>query len=198
MNRDSKLCGLFLDLDGTLADSLSIMYEVYEQFLQKFCFKGNPQEFSQLNGMPLSKIIKVLKIKYKLIPDIINLQSAYEALIQEAYVNVTPNHGAEKLLKVATKKNIKISVVTSASKMNVQSWLKRTHLNQYISIIVGCDSVVNGKPHPSPYLKAMELTGCNASHSLAVEDSLIGATSALAAKLETYILRSKTADKIKS
>jgi len=197
LNCDSKICGLFIDLDGTLADSLSIMYDVYGRFLEHFGFQGNPEEFSELNGVPLSKGVAVLKKKYQLIPEGSTLKSYYEGLILEAYKRVSPNPGAKKLLEAATKADIKIAVVTSTSKMHAQSWLERIHLDKYISVIVGCDSVTQGKPHPDPYLKAMELTGCYASYSLAVEDSQIGAQAATAAKLETYILRPKTKDPIK-
>ena len=197
LNCDFKLCGLFLDLDGTLADSLTVMYEVYDRFLDHFGFRGNPDEFSELNGIPLSKGLAFLKKKYQLIPESSTLQSYYEGLIQEAYTNVSPNNGAQKLLEAATKANIKVAVVTSASTINAQTWLEQTHLDQYISVIVGYDSVIKGKPHPDPYLKAMELTGCNVSKALAVEDSQIGAQAATAAKLETYILKQKTTNHLK-
>ena len=197
LNCDFKLCGLFLDLDGTLADSLSVMYEVYDRYLDHFGFRGNPDEFSELNGIPLSKGLAFLKKKYQLIPESSTLQSYYEGLIQEAYTKVSPNNGAQKLVEAATKANIKVAVVTSASTINAQTWLEQTHLDQYISVIVGNDSVIKGKPHPDPYLKAMELTGCHVSKALAVEDSQIGAQAAIAAKLETYILKQKTTNHLK-
>jgi len=194
LNCDKNCCGLFLDLDGTLANSLDAMYRVYDSFLMHFGCQGNLSEFSKLNGVPLSKGIAFLKKKYQLNPKNSILQSYYESLIPEVYTDVQPNPGAKHLLEVATKANIKIAVVTSASKKHAKSWLELTHFDQHISVIVGSDSVKQGKPHPEPYLKAIQLTGCHVSHSLAVEDSQIGAQATHAAKIKTFILRQKTTE----
>lgn len=45
-----------------------------------------------------------------------------------------------------------------------------------------CD---NPKPHPEPYLRGLALLGAAAARSLAFEDSLAGARSAIAAKIPT-------------
>ena len=194
VNCNKNCCGLFLDLDGTLANSLDAMYRVYDSFLVHFGFQGNPSEFSKLNGVQLSKGIAFLKQKYQLTPKDSILQSYYETLIPEAYANVQPNPGAKTLLEAATKADIKIAVVTSGTKKQAKLWLELTHLDQHISVIVGGDSVKQGKPHPEPYLKAMRLIRCHVSHSLAVEDSQIGAQATAAAKIKTFILKQKTTE----
>ena len=54
--------GLFLDLDGTLADSLTALKNVYYSFLAAFGASGNEVEFQRLNGPPLGEIIERLRI----------------------------------------------------------------------------------------------------------------------------------------
>jgi phosphoglycolate phosphatase-like HAD superfamily hydrolase len=39
--------GLFVDLDGTLADSLGLLRKVYFRFMEKFGRKGSDSEFNQ-------------------------------------------------------------------------------------------------------------------------------------------------------
>jgi beta-phosphoglucomutase-like phosphatase (HAD superfamily) len=48
-------------------------------------------------------------------------------------------------------------------------------------VVVAGDDVVNGKPHPEPYLKAADLLGVEARNCIAFEDSITGLTSAVAA-----------------
>ena len=47
--------GLFIDLDGTLASSLTALKEVYFSFLTGLGAKGSEAEFQRLNGPPWSK-----------------------------------------------------------------------------------------------------------------------------------------------
>jgi len=61
-------------------------------------------------------------------------------------------------------------------------------MENLVDIIVGGDNVERGKPDPEPYLKALQRTGCDALASLAVEDSLTGARSAIAARIPTLLL----------
>ena len=60
--------GLFLDLDGTLADSLGVMREIYERFLAEFGRAGSPEEFDRLNGPSLSDVLEILKRDHYLTP----------------------------------------------------------------------------------------------------------------------------------
>ena len=58
--------GLFLDLDGTLADSLTALKNVYHSFLAAFGASGDEVEFQRLNGPPLGEIIERLRMTHKL------------------------------------------------------------------------------------------------------------------------------------
>lgn len=53
--------GLFLDLDGTLADSMPVMRETYFRFLARRGAQGSQEEFDSLAGRPLSDISVILK-----------------------------------------------------------------------------------------------------------------------------------------
>jgi beta-phosphoglucomutase-like phosphatase (HAD superfamily) len=52
--------------------------------------------------------------------------------------------------------------------------------------VVGGDNVVLGKPEPEPYRIALARSGCARELSIAVEDSPVGAKSALAAGIRPY------------
>jgi phosphoglycolate phosphatase-like HAD superfamily hydrolase len=58
--------GLFLDLDGTLADSLGVLRRSYFRFLREFNQEGSDAEFDRLNGPKLSEIIGTLQREYHL------------------------------------------------------------------------------------------------------------------------------------
>ncbi len=186
--------GLFLDLDGTLADSLLVMRAVYERFLEHFGKTGSTLEFSRLNGPPLAVVVAELAKAHGLGQPLASLLSTYQGMIEDAYLDVTANPGATDLLKAARQLGMQIGVVTSNSSALAWIWLRAVGLEGMVDVVVGGEDVKAGKPDPEPYLLALERTACAASKSFAVEDSIIGARAANAAKIKTFFL-SNSVDK---
>jgi len=52
-------------------------------------------------------------------------------------------------------------------------------------VIVSGDEVTEPKPHPEPYLRAAELLGVDPMDAVAIEDSLVGLSSAVASGAAT-------------
>ena len=175
-------------MDGTLADSLPVLRRVFHQFLESCGHRGSDREFDELNGVPLQEVVARVKDQQKLKPAHAELLSRYKGMVSEAYGEVPPTPGARELVGAAVQAGIPVAVVSSAPVRFVQSWLEKTGLAAMISAVVGGDCVARGKPHPDPYLLALEQTGCDAEASTAVEDSKAGAMSAVLARLETYVV----------
>lgn len=186
--------GLFLDLDGTLADSLPLMREVYESFLARFGCRGSDHEFEFLNGPPLPQLVACLRQSHALEAPIEDLLETYCALLDDGYLSVAPAAGAAALLDVASERGWTAAVVTSNSARRTERWLERQGLKRYIAAIVGGDAEARGKPDPAPYRLALQRCGCNAAGSLAVEDSRAGASAAVSAGLATYVLAAQPGD----
>ena len=180
--------GLVLDLDGTLADSLSVMRLAYAGFLGEFGKTGNDAQFDRLNGPPLEEIVVILAEAHGLTPSIDRLLALYKRMIREAYGTVQPNAGAGALLEAAQHQGYMTGVVTSNAADLARDWLDRTGLAGLIDLVVGGGDVAHGKPAPDPYLLALSRSGCAPGRSLAVEDSAMGAQAAMAAGLRTFFL----------
>lgn len=145
---------ILLDLDGTLADSLAVMYQVYQQFLKQFHCTPTDDEFNSLNGPPLSEVVRRLKLSHTLEGDEKVLLSNYFKIIDYTYASVKPSTGAVDLLKKAKENCCTIGIVTSNTKKRTQTWLETVHLSHMIDFIVSGDEVKKGKPHPEPYIIA--------------------------------------------
>ena len=187
--------GLFVDLDGTLADSISVMRSVYDRFLVGFGKRGSDAEFSRLNGPPLTEILVDLARTHDLSQPLPSLLSTYQTLIEAAYRNVAPNSGASDLLQSARDHGLRVGVVTSNASSLTRAWLQRVNLDLNVDVIVGGDDVSAGKPDPEPYRLALQRSGCTAAASFAVEDSTTGARAAIDAGIRTFFL-SATPDAI--
>jgi HAD superfamily hydrolase (TIGR01509 family) len=179
---------LLIDLDGTLADSLGPLKEAYFAFLAGLNRKGSETEFQQLNGLPLMKVIEALAENHGLSITPGEICGHYINLVRRAHASARPTEGAQALLRRACDTGWKVAVVTSGPRNLALAWLDRNNLSGCVDAVIGAEDVIAGKPAPDPYHAALARLGCTASHSVAVEDSLLGAQSAVAAGLTTCVL----------
>src|SRR5450755_4184406 len=138
--------GLFLDLDGTLADSLPALKAVYLSFLSGFGAKGGEAEFQRLNGPPLAKIIELLKQTHDLPGEQAELLELYSVMLRQAHESAQPAIGARELLQHARTFGWKVAVVTSSPRFSALKWLELGGLSDKVDVVVGGDEVVAGKP----------------------------------------------------
>ena len=180
--------GLFLDLDGTLADSVAALKSLYFSFLAGFGAEGSDVEFQTLNGPPLRRIMGMLKGTHNLPGDISALVDDYMVRLQDAHERAPPAAGALSVIQWARQHGWKVAVVTSSPRSAALGWLERNALLALIDVVVGGEEVACGKPAPEPYIMALARAGCAPAASTAVEDSPIGARAAVAAGLTTFVL----------
>lgn len=180
--------GLFVDLDGTLADSIPMLRQAYHAFLGDFGRQGSEAEFQRLNGPPLRRIVQLLRDTHGLGEDCDDLLGRYLALLRDGHDAMRPADGAEEVLTLAGRLGFKVAVVTSSPRHSTLSWLRRVGLERYLDEVVCGDDVIHGKPDPEPYRLALQRTGCSPERSLAVEDSAQGAAAACGAGLPLWFL----------
>lgn len=185
---------ILFDLDGTLADSLSVMRLSYCAFLRQFNCNPTDEEFDSLNGPPLQKIIKRLKYTHSLNESEDVLLKNYFGIIDHAYFSVKPCNGAISILQKAKENHCTVGVVTSNSTKRTQMWLATVGLYNMINFIVSGDDVEQGKPHPEPYIIASKKTSYKLDQIVAIEDSLQGAQSAIGAGLKTLVIGVETTE----
>jgi len=184
--------GLFLDLDGTLADSLPAMEAAYRALLRRFGREGTAAEFQSLNGPPTTAIVERIAKAHALSTPTDELLSIYRDLLRQAHAAAPPAAGARDVLEHARKLGWITAVVTSAASADAAAWLARTGLEEFVALVVGGDDVERGKPDPAPYRLALQRTGVIAAESLAIEDSIQGARAAMSADLPTWLLGGTT------
>ena len=83
----------------------------------------------------------------------------------------------------------KWGVVTSGARQLASARLKLAGV-PFPKVMVTADDVVNGKPHPEPYLKGAELLGANRAECLVIEDAPAGIRAAHAGGMKAIGLTS--------
>jgi len=183
---------IFFDLDGTLADSLDVMYNVYIEFLKYYDIEGNQYEFKELIGPSINQIVIFLKKKYNLKTSKTELIQKYQSIIKKLYYNkVQPTKGSSLLLKKLFLKNYNLALVTSSPREIAENFLIQNNWMKYFSIIVSGDDVKFAKPHPAIYKLCISMTGADRKKVLVFEDSKNGLESAKNAGLKCIMLDGK-------
>ncbi len=177
-----------MDFDGTIADSLGVLWEAYSKFARRHSFVPTEIEFESLNGPPLREIVQILHNDHSLNRTAQQLEAEYFEIIKDLYLQVPVSKGGRNFLKQAIKSDCKIGIVTSNSTKLVKDWLVSKEIDQFIDFVVSGDDVPFGKPDPAPYLLGILLSNFEKEKIVAIEDSVKGVDSALAAGLDVLLL----------
>lgn len=180
------LSALLFDLDGTLIDTDELHLKAYNQLLARWYrsmdityYKANVMGFPDdmifgglFPGLPSSKYPELAAEK--------------EAMFRAQLGKTIPTPGVSRILDHAQQLGLRTAVVTNAPRENAMAMLTGLNIiDRFDTIVIGGE-LERGKPHPMPYLTALELLGVTADNAIAFEDSLAGVQSAHAAGIHTF------------
>ncbi|HEY3311134.1 MAG TPA: HAD family phosphatase [Anaerolineales bacterium] len=95
--------------------------------------------------------------------------------------NVPLVPGGLDFIRSAREKFSRLGLATSANNRDFSLAMRKFHLENWFDVIVTGESTRLHKPHPEPYLKALELMCASAAETLVIEDSPNGISAAKAA-----------------
>ena len=186
----AELKALVFDLDGVIIDSELLHYQAileamgkgaslvtYETYLAE-CTGGDERfamgKMANLSGVEFDEQLFVQWSERKAL--------SYASLVEE---NLRPMPGAVELVESVAEK-LPVGLATGSAPSDVEVVLRTLaggRLKSIFQTVVTAGDVLNPKPDPSTYSKAVEQLGCRPSDCLAIEDSPKGITSALGAGL---------------
>jgi HAD superfamily hydrolase (TIGR01509 family) len=179
-----QIKAILIDLDGTLADSIPTLFQVYAEFMHQFELKASKEEFNSLIGPSLKEIVAKIKKDHHLNENIEILLNAYDKILMHHYTSkVKLFEGTNNFLSYAKNEGIKLAVVTSAHKRVSESFLNFANIKHYFDVLVSGDDISVSKPSPEIYEKALSALMIKASDAIAIEDSPNGVQAALNAHL---------------
>lgn len=171
------------DNDGVLVDSESLFFELTRTFFAEAGllvdaeywgveYLGNAKHSYQIAGE--------LGLAPELIGPLLDRRNA--AFVQRLRQSVPLMPKVRETIEALSGK-VRLAIVTGSPRDKVMLMHAAHGLLDHFEVIVTDDEITNAKPHPEPYLKAMEMLGVEPERCLAVEDSRRGLDSAVAAGL---------------
>ncbi len=196
---NSNLSHLFLDLDGTLVNSLPKLRHIYQDFLSEHQIQGSDEEFSQLKTSSIEKCIEYFKIKYSLNYPPHSLKKKYEQYLQKYYLRAPLFQGVKEFLKkVEEEEGITFILTTANQKKSADKILKFHKIAHHIKDIYtpNCFNVL--QKDAEFYQKVLDHLQLKPENVLVIDDSIeavassteIGMNALLFSKVPTHPLPS--------
>ena len=186
MKLPRKPCAVVFDLDGTLIDSEALVKEAHFAACAELGVTMTDAQFLSLVGLHREANDLQLKGYYG------------NDFPLEHFIGLTRAHvgdrvaplkaGAVELMDALDEGGLPFGLATSSRRPWVEKHFAAHSLGTRFRAVVTRQDVVEGKPHPEPYLHASKLLGSDPADVLALEDSYAGVTSAHAAGCMTVMV----------
>lgn len=179
------LKAILFDLDGTLADTDSIHFAVWQDILIRYDLDIDRVFYRQrISGRTNSKIIKDIVPQLSL-EDAWKLATEKEENYRRLAKSLLPTPGLDRLIALTDRRSLKRAVVTNAPEDNAVYMLKILSLTDTFPTLIMAKDAPPGKPDPAPYLLALSQLQVKAKGAIAFEDSTAGIRSAVGAGIYT-------------
>jgi sugar-phosphatase len=173
---------VLFDLDGVLVDSTHSVERQWRLWATEIGVNAE-QVLEIAHGRRTLEVVQLLKPDLDADSEVIRLE-AREAEDVEGVV-VMPG-AAELLASIPAER---WAIVTSGTRHLATSRLQLAQLPIPHVLVCG-DDVINGKPHPEPYLKGAQLLGVDPRECLVIEDAPAGIAAGHAGNMKVIALTS--------
>ena len=178
MSLKNKLA--IFDLDGTLFDTKDVNYNAYQNAIKmvEIDVKIDYNDFCNLyNGKNYRDFLP------KIIPDITEEQMKnihnFKKNIYTKYLDKAKKNNLLFAILQEMKESFFLSVVTNASKKNVNEILEKFSVKDLFDLLITQEDVKNPKPSAEGFIKAMDYFNISKENTIIFEDSKIGIQAAI-------------------
>ena len=178
MNSKNKLA--IFDLDGTLFDTKNVNYNAYQDAIKmaKIEINIDYNDFCTLyNGKNYRDFLP------KIIPNITEEQMKnihdFKKNIYTKYLDKARKNELLFLIIKEIKEKFYISLVTNASRKNVEDILEKFSMKDLFDLFITQEDIKKPKPSAEGFLKAMDYFKISKENTIIFEDSEIGIQAAV-------------------
>lgn len=174
-----KIKGLIFDLDGTLADTMSLHLEAWNEVGSKYGLALSAQDNQDTAGMPTVEIVKLFNKKRNLsINPVQFMEEKENCFINNKLPNIKPIAAVAQFV-YDLHGNYPMAIGTGSNKELADKVLNTLSMTKYFKSVATADDVQNHKPAPDTFLKAAKDMGIAPENCVVFEDSKLGIKAAL-------------------
>ncbi|KAI8463822.1 MAG: HAD-like domain-containing protein [Monoraphidium minutum] len=178
--------GMLFDIDGTLTNSDPLHFLAFQEILVEVGFDGGrpiSEDFfrSRISGHHNPEIAADLFPEWSVEQHVAFYTDKEQRFRDLAGSKLQRMPGLTEWIAWLRGRGVRMAAVTNAPRANTELMLAALGLDAEFEHVVLGEDCPRAKPHPDPYLRAMELIGVAPHEALVVEDSPAGLRAAVAA-----------------
>jgi HAD superfamily hydrolase (TIGR01509 family) len=178
---------VIFDLDGVLVEAKEIHYEALNKALGEYAISWD-EHLSIYDGLKTNQKLDMLHERKGLpkeqFKEIWNNKQKYTL---EALRDLKPNHQLQMCMDMLIAEGYKLAVCSNSIRKTILTVLSKFDIIDRFDLILSNEDIINSKPHPEMYWKAMSKMGVLPEETLIVEDSPYGLLAA--ARSKAYVMR---------
>lgn len=184
------MTAILFDLDGVLVDTKPIQFLTLKKALKQHCDLDVESCEELTKDIRTVEKLRILALQGKIeeddIPIIYELKRKFA---EDEFRKFTKDLEKIKLLHFLRTYDIRFGIVTNANKQSSEILLRQLGLLDYVEVLITNNDVINAKPHPEPYIRAMIQLGGEYEDYTIFEDSAIGLAAAVATGVRVIPVR---------
>jgi HAD superfamily hydrolase (TIGR01509 family) len=167
-------------MDGTIVDSMKFHDEAWLIYINSKGVKITKEELDTAHFGTLTQMIKRIFGNHLSDEQAVKMGYEKEEIFREIYrPHIQPIEGLIDYFEKIKSAGCKIALATMGEWPNVNFTLDSINVRHYFDAIITGGDVVNGKPHPEIFNKAINAIGSSPEHSIIFEDSKSGIKGAI-------------------
>ena len=189
--------GIIFDMDGVLIDAMPFHAEAMRIAINEETGHNIDKKIVYLlEGMPGPELIKeIFKRENIDIDGDALLAEKISKRKKELFKQIQRSQaieGAKELIEDLRYCNCLKALVSGASKKEIEAILDENIGPKSFDIVIAGDDTEEGKPHPSPFQKALQRMNLKPSEAIVVENAPLGVEAAIRAGIEYIVTLNNT------
>ncbi len=189
--KEVALQAILFDFDGTVVESERAYEEVFSKWMwkQKISFALQDKiNAAIVPGLTWEDCFRVVIDLTKKKFDVIQARDEVTKQIEQYILDVgLPLKEGVRTAIEQLSIHYRLAIVSSSPAKVIERALRHHQIDHHFTCRITRDDITYPKPHPEPYLHALQALQIKPEEAIAIEDSLPGAQSAAAAGIFVYV-----------
>jgi HAD superfamily hydrolase (TIGR01509 family) len=166
---------IIFDMDGVLVEAKNIHFEALNKALGKQYSITWDEHLNKYDGLKTHQKLKMLTVEKDLPPSLYNqVWDNKQKYTLEALEQLEPNITLQSVFNALVEDGYKIAVCSNSIEKTVLTVLNKLGIREFVDLIFSNEHVLNSKPHPEMYWRAMYQARVLPEETLIIEDSPYG------------------------
>ena len=181
---------LVFDMDGVLVDSEPLWRRAEVAVFGRYGLDLTEQDCAETMGLRMDEAVEYWMGQLDWVAP--SVQEVANAVIDAMEIRIReeaePMAGVVAALDAARADGWRVALASSSPMRLIEAVLERFGLRDRFEILRSAEHEAKGKPHPDVYLSTLRALGAAGEDSIAIEDSVHGVASALAAGMRVVAI----------